>query len=837
MNPIELDRGDNFKGLSTYLHSGKREISSEEVLAKITDKQSVFGVQDIQKHVEHDEVTRVLGDDQIVILDSGESSEGVHLYTTKEMITTERDMMQRVVQMKGKTGFGVSNSHVKDAIETTNAELMRQGGALSAEQITAIEHVTDAAQIVAVSGKAGTGKSTMLAAARRAWEAQGYRVYGAALAGKAAEELQAAAGIESRTLASYTRAWSQGYGQLEDGDVLVIDEAGMIGSRQMAGFIREAQDRGAKVVLIGDEEQLQAINAGAAFRTILERTDAARLDDVRRQKDGWQQQASRDFASQQTTKALEAYEAHGAIQFEATGQAARHALVKAYAADRQANPYKSRLALAHRREDVRLMNTAIRQELKDQGIIVGQDTPLKTRDGLREFAGHDRLVFLENNRDMGVKNGTVAFVLAVTQDQIDVQFADGRQLAFNPKDYTAFDHGYAMTMHKAQGVTVDRTFVYATRSMDRHMTYVAMTRHRDGAQMFVDRTEMINTRSLTKNISNAGLKSSTLDFVEHADQQRESRTFNAAAAKPQKNRVGWSMAMNVGQVPPEAAWKVMQSTADSAALLKQANGIKAGKACEKPVYHYSITWPEADAPSHSVQKQAVRESLIALRLHNHEAIAVQHLDGVPHVHVMVNLVHPETGMSASTAVEQANGKKASKLSNSHKKLRSWANAFERTHGLQITEGSALNAHRRRQGENVNARRKNRTVYEREKRESREAMMGWFIKQQAEKGRNIGVAQRGRQAQRASTWRDLFGRFASTRMAKDTSILNDFITAAQQLKQAARADRQEERQAWRRYGTERATAFNDVVQGATEDASQHQSRAQEIGFGLSQKFQS
>ena len=304
-------------------------------MAKITDKQSVFSVRDIQRHVERDEVARILADDQIVLLETGD---GDQLYTTREMIEIERGMISRVDAMTSKTGFGVDAEHVRAAIETANAEMAGWGGRLSAEQIAAVEHITGDEQIAAVSGKAGTGKSTMLAAARDAWEAQGHRVYGAALAGKAAEELQAASGIESRTLASYERSWAHGYGELEKGDILVIDEAGMIGSRQMAGFIEAAEVRGAKIVLVGDEEQLQAINAGAAFRTVLDRTDAVRLDGIRRQQDGWQREASRQFASQGTMEALEAYAAHGAIKFEDRAQDARKSLVAAYVADRAEHP-------------------------------------------------------------------------------------------------------------------------------------------------------------------------------------------------------------------------------------------------------------------------------------------------------------------------------------------------------------------------------------------------------------------------------------------------------------------------------------------------------------------
>ena len=835
MNPIELKRGDDFKGLSAYLHSGKREVPTADVLAKLTDKQSVFTERDILRHVERDERARILGDAQIVLLESGE---GEQFYTTREMIELERSMVDQVEQMDKARGFGVERDHISAAIDASNESLAENGAALSAEQVAAIAHVTGDAQIAAVSGKAGSGKSTMLAAAREAWESQGHRVYGAALAGKAAEELEAASGIESRTLASYQRAWEQGYGQLEAGDVFVMDEAGMVGSRQMAFFIKEAQERGAKIVLVGDEEQLQAINAGAAFRTVLERTEAVRLEDIRRQKEGWQREASTQFATQRTTEALEAYEGHEAIKFEKTSQEALSGLVRAYSEDRQANPYQSRLALAHKRDDVRQLNDAIRGALKDQGVIVGQEITLKTRDGLRGFAAHDRLVFLENNRDLEVKNGSVATVLSANQNRMDVQFDDGRQLIFDPKEYTAIDHGYAMTVHKAQGATVDKSFVYATRSMDRHLSYVAMTRHRESAQMFVGRDEMANLRSLTKNLSRSGAKSSTLDFAQSADQQSQQRAFNAAAAQTKENRVGFSMAMNVGRAAPDAAWKVMQNTSDSAKLLKQANGIRTGKQCSKPVYHYSLTWPESDAPSVALQKQAVRESLKVLGMEGHEAIAVQHLDGKPHVHVMVNLIDPETGMSASTSVMQANGKKASKLTKSQTKLRQWANKFEKANGLQITQGSKVNEAKREAGESVNARRKNRAVYEREQRETRAAMMGWFTQQQKQKGREVGQAQRERRSETSSKWRGVFERFATARAANDNTATLDFVTAAKSLDEREREELADDRAAWRSYGEGRASEFNALVAGgekASQSAEQSQQRGQDRGQGLSFGF--
>ena len=122
---------------------------------------------------------------------------------------------------------------------------------LSGEQRTAFEHVTGGRDLAVVIGYAGTGKSAMLGVAREAWEGAGYQVRGAALSGIAAQNLESGSGIASRTIASLEHQWAQGRDLLSERDLLVIDEAGMIGTRQMERVVSEATRRGAGLVLVG----------------------------------------------------------------------------------------------------------------------------------------------------------------------------------------------------------------------------------------------------------------------------------------------------------------------------------------------------------------------------------------------------------------------------------------------------------------------------------------------------------------------------------------------------------------------------------------------------------
>jgi Ti-type conjugative transfer relaxase TraA len=269
---------------------------------------------------------------------------------------------------------------------------------LADEQRLAIEHVAGPERISAVVGLAGAGKSTMLAAAREAWEADGYQVHGAALAGKAAEGLEESSGIQSRTLAS----WERGFDQLGPRDVFVIDEAGMVGSKQLSRFITEADRAGAKIVLVGDPEQ--SIGPGAAFRAVADRVGFVELEGIRRQREGWQRVASVDFGRHRTAEGLAAYADRGAVRLEDDAGRARDAIVRDVMADREARPDGSRLVLAHRRVDVQDLNEAIRTARQDRGELANEIT-YRTTEGGRAFAPGDRILFRENNRDLGVKNG------------------------------------------------------------------------------------------------------------------------------------------------------------------------------------------------------------------------------------------------------------------------------------------------------------------------------------------------------------------------------------------------------------------------------------------------
>ena len=490
----------------------------EQVLTLVANEKSVFDRRDVaralHRYINDDfqafqnAFVAVMASPVLVELQrekiDGETGEiSLARYSTREMVALERGMADAAERMHQAFSYGVGRGSVDRAMERQDRAIQQSAGDASArlsdEQRLAIGHITGPERIAVVVGYAGAGKSTMLAAAREAWEAGGYRVHGAALSGKAAEGLEESSGIASRTLASWEMGWQNpqggGRGLLGRGDVFVIDEAGMVGSRQLARFVIEAEMRGAKIVLVGDHEQLQAIGAGAPFRAIAERVGHAELADIRRQREGWQREASVAFATHKTAKGLGAYRDRGALHLAAGRDEARGAIVRDYLGDQEARPDGSRVAMAHRRVDVRAINADIRVALQDSHRLgrgeEGGELTFQTHDGRRSFAPGDRIVFLENNRGLGVKNGMLATLEVVEPGRLLAKL-DGRggeSISVPMGDYQAIDHGYATTIHKTQGATVDRSFVLASGTMDRHLTYVAMTRHRDGVKLYAAEDE------------------------------------------------------------------------------------------------------------------------------------------------------------------------------------------------------------------------------------------------------------------------------------------------------------------------------------------------------------
>ena len=518
------------------LPGDRLEERAAALLARVTETQATFTEAHLHRAAFHQPESRALVREALrsdQVLDLGRDLRGLSRYTTREYLEAEARLLAAAASLSSRRQLPLDPEAVGQTVD-------RVSPALSAEQRAAVLHATGETDLAQVVGRAGAGKTTAARTIAAAYREHGYEIRGAALAGKAAEVLQTETGVPSRTLASLERAWSEGADRLHPRSVLLVDEAGMIDVRQLGRILAQAEERGAKVVLLGDPDQLKAIGAGDAFRGLLEQHQSARIDAIRRQHEPWQREASEHLAGGRVASALDTYEEAGRLHWADARATAQADLLAAYAHDRRQDPTGAQLILAYRNADVAQLNEAVRagrQAAGELGPGVGV--------GGIELARGDRIVFLRNDnhgRDvvnldapgaspaLGVRNGTLGTVVAAEPHRLSVRLDDGRTVAFDPDRYGAVAHGYAVTVHRSQGPTMDRVYVLADPLMNRHAAYVALTRHRAAVDLFADRETFPSRDHLDRALSRSGHKDLASDYAS-ADLRRAVTRLQELAAK------------------------------------------------------------------------------------------------------------------------------------------------------------------------------------------------------------------------------------------------------------------------------------------------------------------
>jgi conjugative relaxase-like TrwC/TraI family protein len=371
------------------------------------------------------------------------------------------------------------------------------GTTLTADQLEATAHIlTSGAALDVIVGKAGTGKTTTLAAARDAWIRTGVPVIGASVAARAARGLTEQAGIPATTVAALLHA--DPCAAIPGDGVLVVDEAGMLGTRDIARLLDACAVRRTKLVLVGDHRQLPEMTAGGAFAALARELDAAELVHNHRQRAAWEREALDELRDGDPHRAIEAYQAAGRISLGAA--AARDSLVEAWwqtaihddptgAAGLPPDP--DALMLAVRRADVHELNQRARMRLRETGRLCGNDLVVPINDyAERRFAVGDLVVARRNDYRLGLINGLRGLVTEIDAST-GVTIRVGCSSVRVPLDYITaggLDHGYALTVHQAQGLTAERAYVAGGDALYREAGYVALSRARDRTELFLPET-------------------------------------------------------------------------------------------------------------------------------------------------------------------------------------------------------------------------------------------------------------------------------------------------------------------------------------------------------------
>ncbi len=432
--------------------------------------------------------------------DNGESVFTAHAtarFTSQAVLDDEQ-------QITAASQLWIVNEHTTDELDTALAAVEAERGyALSADKREFVNHLLCSPAALAVGvGPAGTGKTTAMDVFARAWQADGHKVVGLAPSAVAAEVLGADTGVPTATIASFihpgTDRTAKGI-EVGAGDVILVDEAGMASTHDLAEVVRHAERVGAFVRLVGDPGQLASIETGGMLAELSSSTTAPVLTEVNRFTHPGEAEAGLRLRDGDTG-VLDWYDKHGRISSGLREELPAQVFTAWWEAKTAG---KSAVMIAGDRGTVDVLNDMARQRYLDLGVVTPDAGETKISGGNRAAVG-DVIVTRCNNSQLRygknkakrVKNGDLWRITEVGADgsltvSTNTSGTTGTKRSGHtvilPAEYVAenVELGYASTVYRSQGITVDAAFTIPAAAMDRQGFYVAMTRGRETNQVFV----------------------------------------------------------------------------------------------------------------------------------------------------------------------------------------------------------------------------------------------------------------------------------------------------------------------------------------------------------------
>lgn len=452
-------------------------------------------------------LSQLIAHPDLVLLGAGD--DGRDRYTTRSNYELESQLADWA-----KSLFLDKGAYKKD-YDKLNSLIAKHH--LNSEQADALLHVSEGKKIAAIVGRAGTGKSYLMKAANELWQSQGLNVTGMAVSSVAAKGLQKDSEISSKTIAHFKQLIQHDAWHLNEKSIVVMDEAGMTDLHDMAVILRHIHEHKASIVLVGDYAQLQPIGIGAPFRSIVEMIGFAEMNRIMRQVDEKDCFATLQLSKGNIQDAITHYDSKNQIHLLETENDAKNALIsdwQSHLKQIDLAGMQKQLILAHSNDDVMHLNLLARACLLKDNLIDTNAHTFNTEKGEITLAINDRVLFLKNDKNLNISNGDFAKIIEIKDKTITAKLNNDKTVTFNAENYKNFTYGYAATIHKTQGVTLDNTFVYVKNGYwDRYLTYVALSRHKKYVGLYSSQESFKNKETLIKNLSRDGIKDTVLDFA------------------------------------------------------------------------------------------------------------------------------------------------------------------------------------------------------------------------------------------------------------------------------------------------------------------------------------
>ncbi|HGZ7313009.1 TPA: MobF family relaxase [Vibrio parahaemolyticus] len=534
-----------------------------EIITALTDKTAVFRKQDIYQAIaersqwngESAAVVKqiaqsIFADEELISL--GFDNKHNQLFSTKQMIRTETEVLEMAHLLAEKHNHVLQKKMVQEAISLHEEQC---GYTLTTEQREGLYYVCCKGDFNILQGSAGAGKSSAMAVLSSAYSQQGLSVIGAAIAKKAADNLAEESNITSYTVAKLLSDVERGRNHFTKADVLVVDEAGQLGTKQLNKLLHLVKEHNMKIILVGEDKQLDAIELGGCLRFLSQKLSCSRIEKIKRQRESWARTAVMQLRDGQSSKALSSFQAKGLLNFAESSEDSQIQMINAWESYHRNNPNKSSLLLAQRWKDVVQLSTQMRTILQSQGKVSTEEVEVNCIASehrcKQKFAVGDRIKMCKNDYKLSVSNGSMGQITTISKTNEDIVFTVlldcGRTVSVSRNNYQNEEGllpmvlGYALTVYASQGTTIDGdVFVYWTTGMDRANCYVAGSRHKDNCHWFFNNreldlvadlsgsqptTEMMRIQTIAQIMSSDRQKFMALEYLEYfSDKQLQLET-------------------------------------------------------------------------------------------------------------------------------------------------------------------------------------------------------------------------------------------------------------------------------------------------------------------------
>lgn len=498
-------------------------INKERLLHELTENNAAFREQDLYRDAYRqaiekglspaeakEAVSEILEDENCIFLTQ---ENGDRLYTTKHQIEIEQEWEKTALAMSMNTAHELTDKEIDAAIlkkeQATAAEIKTNSGKdveikMSDEQRAAVRHACKNGLAIQ-QGSAGAGKSFSAEALAIAYKKRNYEVIGACVGKLQAQNLAHEAKITTFTIAKLIKDLELGDRKLTDKDMIIVDEAGMVSVRDQQILLKHAHEAGAKIVLTGEDKQLDAVSHAGGLR-YLSREDkigTARIENIFRQNEEWHRQAVTNLRDGRATEAVSEYEDRGLINIEEDAAAQKTQLVKDWYQYHKDNPGKDSMIIAFRWADVKELSEEVRSIYQKEGKVGNEDIEITCSVAGKEmdfkYSTGDRIKFCRNDeKGLGVINGTIGTIKEIQQlpdgdTRFVVETDDRGTIEFKASDYLDQKTNnlnvalaYALTAQACQGATVngDVFNLYDAKAQGRKQAYVTGSRAKDNTRWY-----------------------------------------------------------------------------------------------------------------------------------------------------------------------------------------------------------------------------------------------------------------------------------------------------------------------------------------------------------------